>query len=74
MITKTDISQLKDNVIELRNLIQNQSEIKKIAFILENLGKLPKNFNYDFLLELLDNKNEKNKIFSNKKYCKIRKS
>ncbi|MGA2435666.1 MAG: DNA methyltransferase [Bryobacteraceae bacterium] len=71
MLTKTDISQLKFNVDELKNLIQNQNEIKKVVFILENLGKLPKNFNYDFLLELLSNKNEKIRYLAIKNIAKL---
>ncbi|MCK4799246.1 MAG: HEAT repeat domain-containing protein, partial [Spirochaetes bacterium] len=71
MITKNDISQLKVNVDELRNLIQSQNEIKKITFILENLGKLPKNLDYDFLLELLNNKNEKIRYIAVKNLAKL---
>ena len=71
MITKNDISQLKANVDELKVLIQSQNDIKKTTFILKNLGKLPKNFNYDFLLELLDNKNEKIRYLAIKNIAKL---
>jgi len=64
MISKDDISSIKKNPDELKVLLLSQRDIKKIVFILENLGRLPKNLNYDFIVELLKNDNEKIRLLA----------
>jgi hypothetical protein len=51
MLTKELITEVK-NYNTLNNLIQKQVDTKSIIYILENLGRLPKNFDGDFLVNL----------------------
>ncbi|MCS6987934.1 MAG: DNA methyltransferase [Chloroherpetonaceae bacterium] len=54
MLTKELIEELKRKGDgELARLVNRQSDLKSLAFILENLGALPEGFNGDFLLPML---------------------
>ncbi|MDR1492565.1 MAG: HEAT repeat domain-containing protein [Planctomycetaceae bacterium] len=55
MITKEHITKLKQNGNgEIAALINTQRDVGSINFILESLGRLPNNFNAEFLYELLN--------------------
>ncbi|MFA5655747.1 MAG: DNA methyltransferase [Dysgonamonadaceae bacterium] len=55
MLTKKHIAELKHKKnSELGDLVKSLRDVGTINFILENLGQLPKNFNDQFLYELLD--------------------
>ena len=55
MITKEYITELKNKGNEdMANLVATQRDVGSINFILENLGQLPKDFNADFLYNLLN--------------------
>lgn len=55
MITKEYIATLKNKGNgEIANLVKSQKEVKNINYILENLGKLPNDFQADFLYQLLE--------------------
>ena len=71
MITKDEITHLKNNALDLENLIKNESEIKKLSYILEKLGRLPKDFNYKIFLDLLENKSEKIRYLAIKNIAKL---
>lgn len=62
MLTKAYIEQLKqENIPELYKLLDFKlASSQQILFILENLGKLPPNFNGDFLLLLFQNATNSN--------------
>ena len=54
MLTKKYITELKNRGnSEIATLINTQRDVGTINYILENLGQLPKNFNSDFLYNLL---------------------
>ncbi len=60
MLTKEIIFNLKDQGNDQINyLIQKNQDVASLNFILENLGKLPKNFQGDFLFDLLNHSNKK---------------
>lgn len=57
----------------LANLVnENLINIGKLTFILENLGHIKKNFNYSWLLELLDYDNETIRILVLKNLAKVK--
>ncbi|MDR0485164.1 MAG: HEAT repeat domain-containing protein [Elusimicrobiota bacterium] len=54
MLTKQYINELKQNNMgAIPSLIVSQKDAGGINFVLENLGRLPKNFDIDFLYKLL---------------------
>jgi DNA modification methylase len=53
ILTKQEIISLKNNKVNLGELLKNQDDISYINFVLENLGQLSHDFNGDFLYELL---------------------
>lgn len=71
MLTKENISNTKINLSELKEILSNQSDIKKIYFILENLGRLPKNFDYTVFMPLLKHKSEKIRFLAIKNIAKL---
>ncbi len=71
MITKEYISDIKTNFSELKEILNNQNDIKKLSFILEKLGRLPKNFDYTLFTTLLNNKSEKIRFLAIKNIAKL---
>ncbi len=58
MITKEYIKELKiNNIGELYRLMQEQKDNRAVLFLLENLGRLPSNFDGKRFTFLLENKN-----------------
>ncbi len=54
VLTKKLITELKNNGNgDLGHIVDKQQGSESIAFILENLGFLPKNFNGSFLIDIL---------------------
>ena len=74
MMTKEDIHQLRmKNDTSLASLInENLSNAGNLIFILENLGHIQKDFNYSWLLELLDYNNETIRVLVLKNLGKIK--
>ncbi len=71
VLTKQFITKLKENDIDkLKNLIDTKNE-SDIIFILNNLGKLPKDFNANWLAELLHHSNEKIRLLAVKNIGKL---
>ncbi|MDR2906263.1 MAG: hypothetical protein LBU73_09975 [Helicobacteraceae bacterium] len=54
MITKERLARIKRNPNEVAALIYAHNDAGNINFVLENLGRLPSDFNADFLYKLLD--------------------
>ena len=55
MLTKEYIKELKyKGNGDIATLINNQKDVGSINFVLENLGHLPKDFNFDFLYSFLE--------------------
>jgi DNA modification methylase len=72
MLTKEYISELKNNGNgDIGYLVQKQQDILDISFILENLGHLPKNFNGDFLIDLLNHNHHKVRLLAVKNIGKL---
>lgn len=69
-LTKELVYQFKkDNCIE--NLIDQYQDVGSIVFILENLGKLPRKFNGDFLINYIKHDNASVRFWSVKNLAKI---
>lgn len=63
IISKELISSLKiENSNEIGNLISKQNDVSTINFILENLGKLPSEFDGKFLFNLLNHPNKQVRV------------
>lgn len=63
IISKELISSLKiENSNEIGNLISKQNDVSTINFILENLGKLPSDFDGKFLFNLLNHPNKQVRV------------
>ncbi|MBF2058515.1 MAG: HEAT repeat domain-containing protein [Cyanobacterium sp. T60_A2020_053] len=63
VISKELISSLKiENSNEIGNLISKQNDVSTINFILENLGKLPSNFDGKFLFNLLNHSHKQVRV------------
>ncbi|MDZ4712696.1 MAG: DNA methyltransferase [bacterium] len=73
MITKEKIQKLKNEGNgAISNLVrENSSKNKYLLNILENLGKLPNNFDGSFLPDLLDNKNSQVRLWTVKNLGKL---
>ena len=54
MVTKEYIKELKQNGKDIAALINTQRDASSINFMLENLGRLPKDFKFDFLYNFLE--------------------
>ncbi|MGP1367718.1 MAG: DNA methyltransferase [Treponema sp.] len=74
MMTKEDIHRLRmKNDTSLASLInENLSNAGNLIFILENLGHIQKDFNYSWLLELLDYNNETIRVLVLKNLGKVK--
>lgn len=72
MFTKELITELKNRDNEdLGYLIDKQKESGSIVFILENLGYLPKNFNGEFLVDLLKHEHYQVRLLAVKNIGKL---
>lgn len=74
MLTKEYISKVKANGNgELKKLIQSKNDDKSISFILENLGRLPKDFDDSWILNFLQSKNKNIRLNAVKTLGKVKK-
>ena len=72
MITKEYISELKkSNNGELSKIIINQRDPSTLYFILENLGRLPSDFDGDCFIPLANHKNDKIRLLAVKNIGKL---
>ena len=73
-MTKEYIQQLIiKNDASLANLVnENLSNVGNLSFILENIGHIQKDFNYSWLLELLDYNNETIRVLVLKNLGKVK--
>lgn len=73
-MTKEYIQQLRaKNDAALVTLVnENISNVGKLSFILENIGHIQKDFNYSWLLELLDHDNETIRVLVLKNLGKVK--
>ncbi|WP_221407714.1 hypothetical protein, partial [Thermoflexibacter ruber] len=72
MLTKELITELKNNGNgDLGYLVDKQQDSGSIAFILENLGFLPKNFNGNFLIDLLKHEHHQIRLLAVKNIGKL---
>lgn len=71
MLTKEEIQKLKNNSYEIETLIKSYKDSKSLTFILDSLGQLPPEFNGDFLIDLLDNKNSNVRLITAKTIGKL---
>lgn len=74
MLTKEQITfYKKQSYNELAHFVKINSDQKNILFILRNLGHLPKNFDDNWIVPLLSNKNQKIRLWSAKTLGKTKK-
>ena len=60
MLNKVELKNIKTQGNDaIQSLIQESHDDKKILFILENLGRLPQDFDSNWVYDLLDNQNSK---------------
>jgi len=72
MLTKEHISELKqDKNGGLAALAFKHGDSKEVLFILQNLGRVPKNFDADWVLKLLPSKNKNIRLWAVKTLGKI---
>jgi DNA modification methylase len=71
MLTKELIAEVK-NYNTLNHLLQEQVDTKSIIYILENLGHLPKNFDGDFLVNLLQHEHPQVRLLAAKNIGKLK--
>jgi DNA modification methylase len=72
MISKEEVKTLKNQLgQELAQYLQKQTDVGTIIFVLEHLGTLANNFEYDFLLELSTHSHEKVRELSIKNLAKL---
>ena len=72
MITKTQVHRLKEKDIDsLYRCLQNSTSLTEQRFILENLGKLPKDFRGETLLPYLQAENEETRYWAVKNLGKL---
>ena len=75
MLTKEHIINLKKTDSgKLSTLINLQSDVRSINFVLENLGSLPKEFDYSFLFDLLDHEHRTVRLNAVKNVAKLSKN
>jgi len=72
MITKAQVHRLKEkNLDSLYRCLENSNSLTEQRFILENLGKLPKNFRGETLLPYLQAENEETRYWAVKNLGKL---
>ena len=72
MLTKDFIEKTKRTKNgEFHHLVEKFKDVKSLSFILENLGYLPKNFDGEFLFDLLLHDNRKVRILAAKNIAKL---
>lgn len=73
-LTKENIKDLVEKETELKEVIDiNISNVGNLCFILENLGKLPKEFNDNLLIKLIYHENPKVRLLAVKNIAKVNK-
>ncbi|MDR2117078.1 MAG: hypothetical protein LBP87_11930 [Planctomycetaceae bacterium] len=72
MLSKEFITDLKfKKTGEIAKLVQNQHDVGKLIFVLENLGHLPIGFNADFLYDLLQHQHTQVRFHAVKNIAKL---
>ena len=72
MLTKEHITDLKNgNLQELYHCLQEQTDARRLLEILEHLGHLPKTFNPEILLPLLEHSNSQVRFWTVKNIGKV---